>query len=73
MNTYPITNHQTNIVMCCPNCNKVLLDKPKLLVCQSQYSHEIWKTIYQKTLTIKQVEALIKKEKTNIIKALKAK
>ncbi len=56
MNTYPLTNHQTNIAMCCPNCNKVLLDKPKLLVCQSQYSHEIWKTIYEKILTLKQVK-----------------
>ncbi len=42
------TNHQTNSAMYCPNCNKVLLDKPKLFVCQSKYSHEIWKQYVRK-------------------------
>ncbi|WGM03515.1 type IA DNA topoisomerase [Arsenophonus nasoniae] len=67
------TTHQTSNAMCCPNCNKALLDKPKLVVCEAQCGFKIWKTVCEKTLTPKQVETLVKKGKTGIIKGFKSK
>ncbi|MDR5614939.1 topoisomerase C-terminal repeat-containing protein, partial [Arsenophonus sp.] len=67
------TTHQTGSAMCCPNCDKALLDKPKLVVCEAQCGFKIWKTVCEKTLTTKQVETLVKKGKTGIIKGFKSK
>jgi len=65
--------NQTSTTICCPNCNKALLDKPKLVVCEAQCGFKIWKTVCEKTLTTKQIETLVKKGKTGIIKGFKSK
>lgn len=66
------SNHQTSTISC-PNCNKALLDRPKLFVCEARCGFKIWKIVCEKNLTTKQIETLVKKGKTNIIKGFKSK
>lgn len=56
-----------NVIGKCPQCNGNIIDKPKMCKC-NQCDFIIWKQIAKKTLTINQINMLIKKGETNKIK-----
>ncbi|HGJ5866764.1 MULTISPECIES: topoisomerase C-terminal repeat-containing protein, partial [Arsenophonus] len=56
----------------CPNCGKDIVVRPKLFACTG-CDFKIWGTVAEKKLTAKQVETLIQKGKTGIIKGFKSK
>ncbi|HGJ5898889.1 DNA topoisomerase 3 [Arsenophonus apicola] len=56
----------------CPNCGKDIVVRPKLFACTG-CDFKIWSTVAEKKLTTKQVETLIQKGKTGIIKGFKSK
>ncbi|MGP1925064.1 MAG: hypothetical protein ACTS73_09680 [Arsenophonus sp. NEOnobi-MAG3] len=45
----PTTTYQISTTMCYHNCNKTLLNNPKLVVYQDQYRFKIWETVCEKT------------------------
>lgn len=51
----------------CPNCGKSIVVRPKLFACTG-CDFKIWRDFIGKTLTVNQVEALVKNGKTGIIK-----
>ncbi|WP_375141972.1 type IA DNA topoisomerase [Arsenophonus apicola] len=53
----------------CSNCGKYIVVRPKLFACTG-CDFKIWSTVAEKKLTTKQVETLIQKGKTGIIKGL---
>ncbi len=48
--------------MCYHNCSKTILNKPKLIVYQIQYSFKIWKIICKNPYQKIEIETLVKKE-----------
>lgn len=56
----------------CSNCGKYIVVRPKLFACTG-CDFKIWSTVAEKKLTTKQVETLIQKGKTGIIKGFKSK
>ena len=62
----------------CPACQEgKIVELPKSYSCTHWKSHQcpfvIWKTIAQKSITLKQAESLVKKGKTSVIKGFKSK
>lgn len=56
----------------CPNCGQSVLVKPKLFVCKAQCGFKVWKKVSEKLLSAKQVDTLITKSKTKLIKGFKS-
>lgn len=57
----------------CPACNSGLKDSPKTLSCtNTACSFTLWKTQYQKALTESQIETLLTKGETPLIKGFKS-
>ncbi|HGJ5921514.1 topoisomerase C-terminal repeat-containing protein, partial [Arsenophonus apicola] len=56
----------------CPNCGKAIVVRSKLFACTG-CDFKIWSTVAEKKLTAKQVETLIQKGKTGMIKGFKSK
>lgn len=58
----------------CPSCDSGLKDSPKTLSCtNTSCSFTLWKTQYQKVLTDAQIESLLTKGETPLIKGFKSK
>ena len=56
----------------CPNCGKDIVVRPKLFACTG-CDFKIWSTVAEKKLTTKQVEILLQKGRTGMIKGFKSK
>lgn len=56
----------------CPNCGKDIVVRPKLFACTG-CDFKIWSMVAEKKLTTKQVEILLQKGRTGMIKGFKSK
>lgn len=56
----------------CPNCGKVIASRPKLVACTG-CEFKIWRDFIGKTLTDNQIETLLRKGKTGVIKGFTSK
>jgi DNA topoisomerase-3 len=57
----------------CPNCGASVINKEKLVACSKNCGFKLFFTVSQKTLTLKQVEALATTGKTAVIKGFVSK